>query len=76
MKIPYRMAWFGAIPFEILGKIMRKRPFLSRYTVNLLSKNRVYDISKAKKDLGYSSKVPLKEGVKVTAEWYKNNGLL
>jgi nucleoside-diphosphate-sugar epimerase len=76
MKIPYRAAWLAAIPFEILGKITRKRPFLSRYTVNFLSKNRVYDISKAKNELGYSSSVNLKDGVKVTAEWYINNGLL
>jgi nucleoside-diphosphate-sugar epimerase len=76
MKIPYLVAKVGAVPFEILGKIMKVRPPLSRYTVDFLSKNRVYDISKAKKELGYKSKIPLKEGIKLTAEWYKDNELL
>jgi nucleoside-diphosphate-sugar epimerase len=76
MNIPYRAAWFGAIPFELLGRAMKKRPMISRYTVNFLAKNRVYDISKAKKELGYSSKVSLKEGIKITADWYRSKGFL
>lgn len=76
MKIPYQIARIGAIPFEIAGKVMKVRPPISRYTVDFLSKNRVYDISKVKKELGYESKIRLKEGIKLTAEWYKNNGLL
>jgi len=39
--------------------------------VDFLVKNKVYDWSKAEKELGYKPKVGLKEGVKKTIEWYK-----
>jgi nucleoside-diphosphate-sugar epimerase len=76
MKIPYLFAKVGAVPFEIAGKIMRTRPPISRYTVDFLAKNRVYDISKARKELGYKSKISLKEGIERTVKWYEENDLL
>ncbi len=39
-------------------------------------KDRAFDISKAKRILGYQPKYSLEEGLKRTAEWYKEKDLL
>lgn len=44
--------------------------------VDWFSKNRDFDISKAKKELGYEPKTDLRTGIKLTAEWYRNEDLL
>lgn len=37
---------------------------------------KVFSITKAKTDLGYSPKVTLKEGIKQTMKWYRENGYI
>lgn len=76
IKIPYWVAKIGAVPFELTSKIMGIKPPITRYTVDFLAKNRIYDISKAKKELGYKPKFSLKEGIEHTVRWYKENSLL
>jgi nucleoside-diphosphate-sugar epimerase len=51
-------------------------PFLTRYWIHELTKNFAYDISKAKRDLGYYPKISLEEGIRRTVEWYRETGLL
>jgi nucleoside-diphosphate-sugar epimerase len=75
IKIPYWVARIGVMPFDLMSMIGITPP-LKGYTVNFLAKNREYDISKAKKELGYNSKIPLKEGIKYTVKWYEKNGFL
>lgn len=43
---------------------------------NFVQKNWTFDISKAKRVLGFQPAYPLARGVKETAEWYKNEGWL
>jgi nucleoside-diphosphate-sugar epimerase len=38
--------------------------------------NRAFDIGKARRLLGFAPKIPLREGLKRTAEWYAASGLL
>lgn len=51
-----------------------KEPFLTRYTVSLLSKSQTLNIDKAKKELGYHPRVSVKEGIEEYAKWWKENG--
>lgn len=44
--------------------------------VDFLVRERRFDISKAKRELGYEPRVPLREGVRRTLEWYRSAGLL
>lgn len=72
-----------AAPFQILGSLCEKvciplgiNPPIYRRRVDFFTKSRAFDISKAKKMLGYSPKVSLEEGIKRTAEWYSSKGLI
>jgi nucleoside-diphosphate-sugar epimerase len=53
-----------------------KEPPIFPRRVNWFIKNRAFDISKAKRELGYNPKFDLKTGITKTAEWYINEGLL
>lgn len=53
-----------------------KEPPIFPRRVNWFIKNRAFDISKAKKELGYEPKVDLKTGIQMTADWYKKERLL
>ena len=70
-------------PFQILGSVCEKiciplgiEPPIYRRRVDFFTKSRAFDISKAKKELGYLPKVSLSEGIARTAAWYKEQGLL
>jgi nucleoside-diphosphate-sugar epimerase len=41
--------------------------------VNFFLSNQIFDITKAQNELGYSPKVPLKEGINNTIEWWREN---
>ncbi len=75
--------YLPAKPFQILGTITEKictpigiSPPIYRRRVDFFTKSRAFDISKAKSIMGYKPKISLKEGLRKTAEWYKNNGYL
>jgi len=57
------------IPLGVEPPIYRRR-------VEFFTKDRAFDISKAKAELGYRPKVDLAEGVRRTAQWYKEHGIL
>ena len=72
-----------AWPVQLLGTIMEKicvpigvEPPIYRRRVDFFTKSRAFNISKAKRMLGYSPEVDLKEGIRRTAEWYRKEGLL
>jgi nucleoside-diphosphate-sugar epimerase len=61
---------------EFKSWMFSTQPFLTRYWVEEITKNFAYDITKAKKDLGYDPEISLKEGISRTVEWYRQNGFL
>lgn len=74
---------FPVWPVELLGTIVEKiciplkiEPPIYRRRVLFFTKDRAFDISKAKNILGYKPKVDLKTGIKNTVKWYKDNSYL
>jgi len=58
------------------GKLLGFEPPLSPSKIAFFAKNRAYDISKAKRELGYRPKVNLERGLRQTLGWYIQNGYL
>ncbi len=74
---------FPVWPVELLGTIVEKiciplkiEPPIYKRRVLFFTKDRAFDISKAKNILGYKPKVDLITGIKQTVKWYKDNGYL
>ncbi|MHB0913136.1 MAG: NAD-dependent epimerase/dehydratase family protein [Armatimonadota bacterium] len=76
LRVPFGPVRAAAGLCEDVCKALHIEPPIYRRRVDLFVKNRSFDITKAKRDLGYSPKVDLAEGVLRTAEWYKEMGLL
>ena len=78
ISIPFSVLYATAYLFETLAKSMRlsKPPIITRYGICLLGCDYNYDISRAKRELGYNPKTSFKEGMENTARWYKNERLI
>jgi len=75
-RVPLLPVWITAVLLEAVCYPFRIKPPIYRRRLDFFTKDRAFDISKAKKILGYQPKVSLKEGLKITAEWYLQQGLL
>jgi nucleoside-diphosphate-sugar epimerase len=75
-RLPYWPLLAGAIVCEELCRPFGIDPPLHRRRVAFFVKNRAFCIERAKRELGYSPKVDLAEGVRQTAQWYFEQGHL
>lgn len=66
--VPLPAAMAAAAFMEAKAAITGKEPLLTRYTVQILARTQTYDISTARRDLGYEPLVSLEEGIRRTLE--------
>ena len=74
--LPTSLAYLAGYGLGFLGKTLGFQSPLNPERVKNLTISYVFDIRKAKKELGYSPKISLKEGVEQTAQWYQKHGWL
>lgn len=75
-SVPYPLAWFGALLFEVQAWIRRKPAQLNRRVVRTLRSNNSFSIHKAQQRLGWQPRVDLAEGMRRTEEWLRTHGYL
>lgn len=69
-------------PFYLLGRLGNLAFRIFRWEIpfshqtDFFLTDKVFSITKAKTDLGYSPKVTLKEGIKQTMNWYREKGYI
>jgi len=73
-SIPVWPVWVGGLICEMICRPLRINPPLHRRRLDFFIKDRAFDISKAKKLLGYQPKVKLEDGLRRTADWYAEQG--
>jgi nucleoside-diphosphate-sugar epimerase len=61
---------------ELLFKPLKINPPLYRRRVDFFRKTRAFDISKAKRDLGFCPRTELQAGLETTISWYRQMSLL
>lgn len=76
LRIPFAPVYAAAFLCEKLFKPLGLEPPIFRRRVDFFRKDRAFDISKAKRELGYAPRVDLREGLRRTADWYREQGLL
>lgn len=83
LGITVRIPHYPVMPLVVAGHIFETvcKPFhitppIFPRRVDWYRQNRAFDISNAKQQLGYVPRIGLDEGLKRTAEWYKQEGLL
>ncbi len=76
IHLPYKPVEILSSAVEYIYKPLKKEPPLYRRRVAFFKKNRAFDISKAKKILGYNPAFSLEKGLHATAKWYMDNGYI
>ncbi|PIU29580.1 MAG: hypothetical protein COT09_00070, partial [Candidatus Hydromicrobium americanum] len=76
IHLPFFPLYAAACLFEFLYKPFKKSPPLFRRRVDWFRQNRAFKIDKARRELNYSPRIGIEEGLKRTAKWYKDNNYL
>ena len=66
----------AAIVAETILPPLGITPPIFRRRMDFFTKNRAFDIAKARKAIGFSPVVGVREGMRRTAEWYVENNLI
>jgi nucleoside-diphosphate-sugar epimerase len=76
IHVPYRALHAAASAAERVALMTNSKrdPLLTTHGVELFGTDNRHSIDKAKKELGYTPQVPLREGVRRAAEWYRSIG--
>jgi nucleoside-diphosphate-sugar epimerase len=74
--IPYRPLYAAGYLAERLAMMTpsHSRPPMTRLGVAFFGTDNRYAIGKARRELGYSPQVDLRDGVRMTATWYRQDG--
>jgi 2-alkyl-3-oxoalkanoate reductase len=70
-QIPLAVALNVALLMEMRAALTGREPLLTRYTATILARTQTYDISAAKRDLGYAPCASIAEGTERTLEALK-----
>jgi len=76
MRIPFGPVRMVSALCEDVCRVLHIEPPIYRRRVDMFVNDRSFDITRARTELGYSPKIDIREGVRLTAEWYKEQGLL
>jgi nucleoside-diphosphate-sugar epimerase len=75
-SIPLWLANLASDIFALLPGFKGEDAPLTRSRVKFLTNSRVYDISRARDELGFAPRVELDEGMRYTARWYQKHEYL
>ncbi len=75
-NLPLKPVYWASAICEAICRPLGIEPPLYRRRLDFFTKDRAFDISRAKADLGYMPKIPLEQGLTITADWYKENKMI
>ncbi len=75
-SIPIAPVYAASVLCEAICRPLGIEPPLYRRRLDFFTKDRAFDITKAKTELKYTPRIALEEGLKRTAQWYKEQKLI
>jgi nucleoside-diphosphate-sugar epimerase len=77
LHLPYLPVYWGATVAENLYKLahLKMKPPATQLGALMFGSDNKHSVEKARKELGYEPKVPLREGIKLAAEWFNAGGM-
>lgn len=74
--VPYGVAWGAGAVLEFLGHLTgrKEEPKMTRFTAAQLATSHYFNISNARRDLGYEPKISVAEGMDRLVAWIKEQG--
>ncbi len=74
LRLPVWPFWIAGALCEMVCVPMRVEPPLYRRRVDFFTKSRAFDIGRARRELGFDPQVGLRDGVRRTLHWYREQG--
>jgi nucleoside-diphosphate-sugar epimerase len=74
--VPFPVAYAGALLLESLAASVGRDPVVSRWNIVSAATGRIFDIGKARRELGYEPRVGLRDGIREAVDWYRKEGLI
>ena len=75
-RVPYFPVYIASVICDMVCRPLGLKPPLFPRRVQFFSKDRAFNIDKAKRVLGFKPRFSLKEGLTNTAEWYRKEGFI
>jgi nucleoside-diphosphate-sugar epimerase len=76
LHLPVLPFWLAGALCEAVCVPLGIEPPIYRRRVDFYTKSRAFDITRARRELGYSPRVALRDGIGRTLEWYRAHGWL
>jgi nucleoside-diphosphate-sugar epimerase len=76
LHLPVWPLWLAGALCEAVCAPFGVEPPLYRRRVDFFTKSRAFDITRARRELGYAPRIGVREGVRRTLEWYRTHGWL
>ncbi len=77
IRIPHSVVFAVAAVAQLMGAIQRKAVTLNiEKARDITQQYWIFDVTKARNDLGYRQTISLEDGIRSTIEWYKKQGWL
>ena len=76
MHWPVWPFWTAGLLCEMACVPLGIEPPIFRRRVDFYTKSRAFDTTRAHTELGFAPRVDLEDGIRVTADWYRREGLL
>lgn len=76
IRVPEWFMIFAATVEEKIFTIIGKKPIVTKRNIQMTIQDRVYDISKSKKEIGYEPQMSMEQGIRTVIRWYKEKGIL
>jgi nucleoside-diphosphate-sugar epimerase len=74
IHVPYRLLYTAGFVAERVAELTRNpHPLVTRFGVVLYGADNCFAIDKARRQLGYEPRVPLPQGVRLAASWYRES---
>ena len=73
LRLPVWPFWLAGAACEAVCAPFGIAPPIYRRRVDFFRKSRAFDISRARRDLGFAPEVPIREGIRRTLEWYREH---
>lgn len=72
---PYIMLMASSI-LERIFTVLGRKPVVTRRNIQMTLQDRVYDVSKVKREVGFTPEVSMEEGIRKVIRWYKKKGIV
>jgi nucleoside-diphosphate-sugar epimerase len=75
-SVPELLGKLVALGMEVTSKFTGNQPKITRQAVGFLTRKARFSIEKARSELGYQPRLSLKEGMRITEQWLREEGHL